>query len=536
MNEGLGQKANKLSRIYKNMRYFRDSSADDTRCDFSKDKDRIIFSKAFRRLGHKTQVYTHTKGDHYRTRLTHTLEVAQIAQSIAKMLNVNVELCLAIAYGHDVGHAPFGHEGERVLNRIMTGRDDLGGVIKLCFNHGGFKHNYNALRVLSKIEKKYPENMDKNIGMNLTWETMEGILKHTQIKNKANKCICNIEKYLHLYKNYFIEGGIDLLCYDHSVTLEGQIVAIADEIAQRQHDLDDGFMDDGLGIQLNDFIDNLRLKLNVLIKSDSPDLKNNQQSMCDDLKKIQDSLNNGIDMLLAQDLIIRWVLNYMIHDVNLYFKDRFHGRELTGFHFKGKKCFSEKCIDFSPFGKEVSNHVADFISTEIVNSYEVNSQDGKAMYIIRNLFKAYHNNPRQMPKYVLENIYRKIRKTSENYGSLSFISEYVREENIYKIKKRELNKLIAILRLNKEAFDDEYFTKHLSHEDESNFPKKIMEYLGKYKRNSGKIVDPSEEDLTNDEKFIYAINHHYIFEICDYISGMTDNYCLSEYKKLFQVN
>ena len=141
------------------------------RNEFARDRDRIIYSTAFRRLEHKAQVYSHEKGDHYRTRLTHTLEVTQIARGISRNLGLNEDLTEAIALGHDIGHTPFGHAGEEVLDKIMRGEDDLGGKFKYNIDYGGFKHNFNSLKILDVIERKY----ENEKGLNLTWQVLEGI-------------------------------------------------------------------------------------------------------------------------------------------------------------------------------------------------------------------------------------------------------------------------------------------------------------------------------------------------------------------------
>jgi len=132
-----------------------------TRSEFQRDRDRIIHSNAFRRLKHKTQVFLHHEGNHFRTRLTHTLEVSQIARSIARALNLNEDLAECLALAHDLGHTPFGHAGERVLNSRMKDRQ-------------GFDHNVQAMRVVTMLENRYAEHD----GLNLTWETLEGIIKH----------------------------------------------------------------------------------------------------------------------------------------------------------------------------------------------------------------------------------------------------------------------------------------------------------------------------------------------------------------------
>ncbi|WP_451919113.1 dGTP triphosphohydrolase [Thermoanaerobacter ethanolicus] len=186
----------------------------DNRTCFQHDRDRIIHSRAFRRLRSKTQVFLSAKGDHYRTRLSHTLEVSQIARSIARVFSLNEDLVEAIALGHDLGHTPFGHIGERILNEILSG-DKM--ITQKC---GGFKHNYNSLKVVDSFEKSYNDFR----GLNLTNYTREGILKHTNL-------------YFNGSRIYDPKLDLDELNTDLDVPtfLEGQVVAIADEIAQITH-------------------------------------------------------------------------------------------------------------------------------------------------------------------------------------------------------------------------------------------------------------------------------------------------------------
>lgn len=207
------------------------------RTEFQRDWERIIHSKSFRRLEDKAQIYTLSKGDHFRTRLTHTLEVAQIARGIARELNLNEDLVEAIALGHDLGHTPFGHVGERTLNEILQNE----GV------EGGFKHNFQGVKVVNYLEEKYGEFE----GIDLTYQVIEGILKHTKVCSCDDNKLCNKNRKReglkcknNKYKiKYFLcngEGEELQLKYNFATTLEGQAVAVADEIAQRAHDLDDG--------------------------------------------------------------------------------------------------------------------------------------------------------------------------------------------------------------------------------------------------------------------------------------------------------
>lgn len=192
-------------------------SASPTRSEFQRDRDRIIHSTAFRRLQHKTQVFLHHEGQHFRTRLTHTLEVSQIARSIARALRLNEDLAEAVALAHDLGHTPFGHAGERVLAEKMA-------------PWGGFDHNVQALRVVTLIENRYAEHD----GLNLTWETLEGILKHNgPVVGSASKHGQNIDAALDA-----IPVSCDLMPETYA-SLEAQVAAIADDIAYNAHDIDD---------------------------------------------------------------------------------------------------------------------------------------------------------------------------------------------------------------------------------------------------------------------------------------------------------
>jgi len=199
-----------------------DTGASPTRSEFQRDRDRIIHSTAFRRLQHKTQVFLHHEGQHFRTRLTHSLEVSQIARSIARALKVNEDLAEAVALAHDLGHPPFGHAGERVLNDKMAA-------------WGGFDHNIQTLRAVTLLENRYAEHD----GLNLTWETLEGILKHNGplIDRNGNPVGKYAEEGLPWGIDY-IPAIADLELNTYT-SIEAQIAAIADDIAYNAHDLDD---------------------------------------------------------------------------------------------------------------------------------------------------------------------------------------------------------------------------------------------------------------------------------------------------------
>jgi dGTPase len=194
-----------------------------TRSPFRRDCDRVIHSTAFRRLKHKTQVFVFHEGDHYRTRLTHTLEVAQIARALARQLGLDEDLTEALALAHDLGHPPFGHAGERALDRCLQA-------------HGGFDHNAQTLRVVTSLEHRYPE-FD---GLNLTWEALEGIVKHNgPLTDRIGAAVGR-------YRDCGVPPGIFeyVASYDLELSsfasLEAQVAAIADDIAYDAHDIDDG--------------------------------------------------------------------------------------------------------------------------------------------------------------------------------------------------------------------------------------------------------------------------------------------------------
>jgi dGTPase len=194
-----------------------------TRTDFRRDCDRIIHSTAFRRLAHKTQVFVYHEGDHYRTRLTHTLEVAQIARSNARALGLDEDLSEALALAHDLGHPPFGHAGERALDRCLA-------------EAGGFDHNAQTLRVVTALERRYAA-FD---GLNLTWETLEGLVKHNgPLTDRAGRPLgrYRVRGVPQAVLDYNTEQDLELWTF---ASAEAQLAAISDDIAYDAHDIDDG--------------------------------------------------------------------------------------------------------------------------------------------------------------------------------------------------------------------------------------------------------------------------------------------------------
>ena len=197
---------NSKGRIYK-------EPENSVRSPYQRDRDRIIHSSSFRRLKHKTQVFVNTEGDHYRTRLTHSMEVSQIARTLARSLGLNEDLCETLSLAHDLGHTPFGHAGEEILSHCMK-------------NYGGFDHNIQTLRIVTMLENKYY----KYKGLNLTIETLDGLFKHNgPIKN------------IYLYKKILSKDLFNKKMSFHKFpSLEAQVAAISDDIAYNNHDLEDG--------------------------------------------------------------------------------------------------------------------------------------------------------------------------------------------------------------------------------------------------------------------------------------------------------
>ena len=221
------------------------------RTEFQRDRERIVNSTAFRRMVDKAQIFSAEKGDYFRTRMTHTLEVNQIAKAIAYALHLNIDLTEAIALGHDLGHTPFGHQGERTLDKILCGEIDAGIVTskELLKNrcYGGFKHNYQSAKILTQSENKYIPYK----GLNVSIQVVEGVLKHTRMKKEID------------LRDFLGEEYREKIHFDYSrpycpiATLEGQVVAIADEIAQRGHDVDDALTSGVMSV--DEFVDLLSI-------------------------------------------------------------------------------------------------------------------------------------------------------------------------------------------------------------------------------------------------------------------------------------
>ena len=255
----------KLSISIKSRGRFNVEKKSNLRSPHQRDRDRIIHSTAFRRLKHKTQVFVNTTDDHYRTRITHSLEVAQIARTLAKYFKLNEDLCETLSLAHDLGHTPFGHAGEEALNDCMRG-------------HGGFDHNIQTIRIVTLLENKYYNFK----GLNLTFETLDGLIKH-------NGSVHNLTKFNNILGENFFKKKIN---FQNSPSLEAQIASISDDIAYNSHDLEDGLR--AQLFQLKD-LKNLPV-LNSILKRHDRKFKKFSQ-----------------DLILRQ--IIRDTINEMVKDI-----------------------------------------------------------------------------------------------------------------------------------------------------------------------------------------------------------------------------
>jgi len=309
----------------------------DNRPAFERDRDRIIHSSAFRRLEYKTQVFVNHEGDYYRTRLTHSLEVAQIAKGIARRLRLNEDLTESIALAHDLGHTPFGHSGERALDRKMSDK-------------GGFEHNHQSLRVVDVLEDKYPGFQ----GLNLTWETREGLVKH------SSQC----DRPASDYDSDLLPGTVP--------TLEAQLINIADEIAYNNHDIDDALEAGYISLEDLKSIDLCREIIGG-IERKYPALSGNKM----------------------KHQMISALIGYLINDVVSYTEGliRLYDLRSPG----DVRSANAIMVGYSPPIEQQSRVLKEFLLEHVYRHYKVERMRIKAERYVSILFDTYHNNPTLLP-------------------------------------------------------------------------------------------------------------------------------------------
>lgn len=325
------------------------------RSEFQRDRDRIIHCTAFRRLMYKTQVFVYDEGDLYRTRLTHTLEVAQIARSVAVALTINEPLTEAIALAHDLGHTPFGHAGQDALNRAMRA-------------YGGFEHNLQSLRVVDQLEERYPDFP----GLNLTFETREGILKHCSQANARE-----------------LDDGLGQRFLDRSQPgLEAQLANLADEIAYNSHDVDDGLRS-GLidSDQLLD-IELFRSHYDVVVRR-YPDLPARRRS----------------------HEIVRRIINQLITD--LIEQSRRNIDAATLIDIDSVRAQAQPLISFSEGTRARNRSLSQFLRTRLYRHPHVQRMNERAARIIEALFGSYFADLAELP----DAFAKQARQAESEYGT-----------------------------------------------------------------------------------------------------------------------
>ena len=338
--------------IYSKGRFYTEKKSS-LRSPYQRDRDRILHSTAFRRLKHKTQVFVNTSGDHYRTRITHSLEVSQIARTLTKVFKLNEDLSETLSLAHDLGHTPFGHAGEEALNECMH-------------NSGGFDHNIQTLRIVTLLENRYYNFK----GLNLSIETLDGLIKHNGPildKTKINRI---------LGKNFF-KNKIN---FSSSPTLEAQIASISDDIAYNSHDLEDG----------------LNAKLFSLKDiSEIPILSNLIQKHKNKISKYSQEL------VLRQ--IIREIINEMVKDVISNTKKNLEKNNIKSINdvYKSKYplvCFSKKM-------KLFDKNVKSFLKKNMYYHKNVIHKTNQGRKIVKKLFFKIKKNPKKfVKKYNFEKI------------------------------------------------------------------------------------------------------------------------------------
>ncbi len=308
------------------------------RSEYQRDRDRIIHCGAFRRLEYKTQVFVNHEGDLYRTRLTHSIEVAQIARSIARALQVNEDLTEAIALSHDLGHTPFGHAGQDALNHCMR-------------DHGGFEHNLQSLRVVDELEQRYADFS----GLNLTFETREGILKHCSLPNAGQ--LGDVGKR-------FLEGT--------HACLEAQLTNLADEIAYNSHDVDDGLRSGMISLEQ---LSNVQLfgKQLQQVTERYPDL-DNKRTVHEIVRRIIN--DQVVDLITTSQVALQHEAPETIDDV---------------------RQASSTLIRFSPDMREQNLELKRFLRSHLYKHYRVHRMSAKAEKVISSLYTSFMNDTGLLP-------------------------------------------------------------------------------------------------------------------------------------------
>jgi len=322
-----------------------------TRTPFQRDRDRVVHAVSFRRLKHKTQVFISHEGDHYRTRLTHSLEVAQISRSIARILQLDEDLAECVALAHDLGHPPFGHTGEDALKECMAPYD-------------GFDHNAQTLRLLTKLERRHT----RFDGLNLTWETLEGVVKHNgplagPLARKAEPLPAAIAEYAKQHD----------LWLDTFASLEAQVAAVADDIAYNNHDVDDG------------------LRAGLISFETARDLPLAGAA----IRKIEKTFPDAPrDIVIAE--AVSDLIGAMVEDIVAETRRRLERAKPSD--ADAVRLAGGAMIDFSPAMKEQLTKLRAFLHENVYRHPDVNRIRDEAKDIVRALFRRYMDAPEALPE------------------------------------------------------------------------------------------------------------------------------------------
>lgn len=313
-----------------------------TRSPFQRDRDRIIHSAAFRRLEYKTQVFVNHEGDHYRTRLTHSLEVSQLSRSLCRVLRLNEDLGEALALAHDLGHTPFGHAGEDALHEVME-------------PFGGFDHNAQTIRILTQLEAKYAD-FD---GLNLTWETLEGIAKHNGPVEDPPRAL----------KEYNAQHDLELYSY---ASVEAQLAALADDIAYNNHDMEDG------------------LRAGLFTVDELMDLP----LLGDIIEQVREH-SAGLSLRREMHEVIRRMINRMVMDVIEETQRRID--ESGAEHVDDIRALDHPVAEFSDAMQVVHQEIKTFLMERMYRHFRVNRMTSKARRVVRDLFTFFLHEPNCLP-------------------------------------------------------------------------------------------------------------------------------------------
>jgi len=331
--------------------YYEPSSV--LRSPYQRDRDRVIHSTAFRRLKHKTQVFVNTTGDHFRTRITHSLEVAQIARTLAKHFNLNEDLCETLSLSHDLGHTPFGHAGEEALNECM-------------YPYGGFDHNIQTLRIVNILEKKYYNFT----GLNLSLETIDGLVKHNGPVNDSRKLDAILGKK-------FFKNKIN---YKKNASLEAQLASISDDIAYNSHDLEDG------------------LRANLYKIEDLKDIP----ILSEIIKKHKKFIKiKGTELMIRQ--VIRDIINEMVNDIITNTQKNIKKKKIK--HIKDVYSSENLLVNFSEEMNNFDIKIKSFLREKMYFSKNVIKKTNMGKKIIKVLFFKIKKNP---SKFINKKKYKRI--------------------------------------------------------------------------------------------------------------------------------